>query len=290
MPAPALARGADVKSRSREINVFSMSALDLFASALGAFILITIVLMPYFLRVEPEEVQRLRQDLLEAHARQAEAERANARLQQELQALLDAPKVSFPNLDLVIALDTTTSMEQEVSGLRGEIGQFVRLMLELTPGIGIGVVDFKDRCEGSGTIREFPLRPMTSAGLSSLQSFIRSMSAGSSPCNEDHEEALHMALDAAVASTWRAESETRIIVVISDNAAYPEWQGHAISAARAFAARGPQHKVSTAYEDTDSSLAGTAEFLRRLAESGNGNFTGSGGSFTATMLFALAGL
>ena len=35
---------------------------------------------------------------------------------------------------------------------------------------------------------------------------------------------------------------------------------------------------------------GSAEFMRRLAESGNGNYTGSGGSFTATMLFALAGL
>ena len=43
-----------------------MSALDLFASALGAFILISIVLMPYFLRVEPEEVQRLRRALTEA--------------------------------------------------------------------------------------------------------------------------------------------------------------------------------------------------------------------------------
>ena len=267
-----------------------MSALDLFASALGAFILISIVLMPYFLRVEPEEVQRLSRALTEARDAQAEAERENARLQRELQALLDAPRFSFPNLDFVIALDTTTSMEKEVSGLRDEIDQFVRLMLELTPALGIGVVDFKDRCEGSNAIREFSLRSMSSAGLSSLQSFTRSMTAGSSPCNEDHEEALHMALDAAIASNWRAESEARIIIVISDNAAYPEWQAHAVSAARAFAARGSSHKVSTALEYTHSSQERTADFLRRLAESGNGNFTGSGGSFTATMLFALAGL
>ena len=48
-----------MKNRSREINIFSMSALDLFASALGAFILIAIVLMPYFLRVDPEENKSL---------------------------------------------------------------------------------------------------------------------------------------------------------------------------------------------------------------------------------------
>ena len=57
-----------MKFRSREINVFSMSALDLFASALGAFILISMVLMPYFLRVETEEVNRLRRALQEAQA------------------------------------------------------------------------------------------------------------------------------------------------------------------------------------------------------------------------------
>ena len=61
-----------MKFRSREINVFNMSALDLFASALGAFILISIVLMPYFLRVDPEEEARLRQALAEARASEAE--------------------------------------------------------------------------------------------------------------------------------------------------------------------------------------------------------------------------
>ena len=37
-----------MKKRSREINIFSISALDLFASALGAFILLSIVFMVFF--------------------------------------------------------------------------------------------------------------------------------------------------------------------------------------------------------------------------------------------------
>ena len=37
-----------MKSGSRELNIFSMSALDLFASAMGAFILIALILIPYF--------------------------------------------------------------------------------------------------------------------------------------------------------------------------------------------------------------------------------------------------
>ena len=42
-----------MRRRDRELNIFSMSALDLFASALGAFILITLILMPYYKRQTP---------------------------------------------------------------------------------------------------------------------------------------------------------------------------------------------------------------------------------------------
>ena len=38
-----------MRRRNRELSIFSMSSLDLFASALGAFILLTIVVFPYFL-------------------------------------------------------------------------------------------------------------------------------------------------------------------------------------------------------------------------------------------------
>lgn len=37
-----------MRRKNRELNIFSMSALDLFASSLGAFILITLILMPYY--------------------------------------------------------------------------------------------------------------------------------------------------------------------------------------------------------------------------------------------------
>ena len=83
-----------MKFRNREINVFSMSALDLFASALGAFIIIAIVLMPYFLRIEPEEVRRLRAALARAEAAEAETrqrleqcQQREASCRQELEAL-----------------------------------------------------------------------------------------------------------------------------------------------------------------------------------------------------------
>ena len=52
-----------MRRRDRELNIFSMSALDLFASAMGAFILITLILMPYYLKntptQEPTPVQQI---------------------------------------------------------------------------------------------------------------------------------------------------------------------------------------------------------------------------------------
>ena len=57
-----------MKLRNREINIFSMSALDLFASALGAFILLTVVSLPYFSNTgsSDADVAKIRKDLSKA--------------------------------------------------------------------------------------------------------------------------------------------------------------------------------------------------------------------------------
>jgi len=46
-----------MKKKDRTLNVFSVSALDLFASAMGTFILIAIVLFPYYLKTETATAQ-----------------------------------------------------------------------------------------------------------------------------------------------------------------------------------------------------------------------------------------
>jgi hypothetical protein len=74
--------GATMKRPSRELNIFSVSALDLFASAMGAFILIAVILFPYY-----QQNAKIVQELKEAKAAatqaiaerdKAEAERAQA--------------------------------------------------------------------------------------------------------------------------------------------------------------------------------------------------------------------
>ena len=306
-----------MKQRNREINIFNMSALDLFASALGAFILITLLLLPYFPNLDPTPVQEkldktqagLEKSQAELDAAEAEARGLQARLAESIareQALQDKlkaatdqpkkertpPKVAFPPLDLVIALDTTDSMHKQVKGLKNEIEQIASLLLKFAPSVGIGVVDFKDRCEGRRATNVFPLVEMNNASIRRLSRFTRGIKRGNyTRCNRDHEEAINLALDRAVAMTWRGQAEVRLIVIISDNPAYPETQASVLQQASRFAASREGNRVSTVHVPTwrhALGMAGGPEFLERLAKAGKGQFVGGGGSFTATILLALA--
>ena len=124
-----------MKTRSKEINIFSMSALDLFASALGAFILITVILLPYFPNTgdSPERVTKVRKEL----------EQTKEELNKTKQELEQAKKSEqrseskFPDLDLVIVLDTTGSMGKSIEGLKQEVEQLAEVLLKLSPSLNL---------------------------------------------------------------------------------------------------------------------------------------------------------
>ncbi len=89
---------------NREINIFGMSALDLFASALGAFILITLVLFPYFPNIssappeppppgqDPEALQACQSDLAQTLEELQSSQEAQASLAQNQSALQESQK------------------------------------------------------------------------------------------------------------------------------------------------------------------------------------------------------
>ena len=283
-----------MKQRSREFNVFSISALDLFASALGAFILISIVLMPYFLNVEPDEVNKLKRALAESQkqlqqsrADSARAQQQAARLQREVSKLLKAPKYQFPDLDIVIALDTTGSMGKEVASLKNDIVGLTRVLQRLAPSVGFGVISYKDRCNPATMLSQFPLRRITPSTLRELVGFTRKMRAGGAGCRHGAEEALAAALERAIASNWRRESKARVIVIVTDNPPYEDKEAEALNNARNAAARNPPVKTSTVFRKTGRSKSNTEAYLRRLAETGKGQYVPHGSAFFASILLAL---
>lgn len=109
---------------NRNIEIFSISALDLFASALGAFILVAIILFPYYLKdqdasakqaaTQAELVEAQRQAAAALEAKQAALEQSQAALAREqartatLQAALDNSRTQQQKAFLVVGMRWTT--------------------------------------------------------------------------------------------------------------------------------------------------------------------------------------
>lgn len=102
--------------RNREINVFNMSALDLFASALGAFILLTLMLLPYYLKTDETLKKQLKQQeqQLEIQKNQLDAQqKQNKSLQKELDNTVQMALLGITTKakSFVILVDMSGSMK-----------------------------------------------------------------------------------------------------------------------------------------------------------------------------------
>ena len=71
-----------MKRKNREINIFNMSALDLFASAMGAFLVLAVVALPYYLKVDPDLIDRLKQCKGQLQSTQQQLQQCQAQNQQ----------------------------------------------------------------------------------------------------------------------------------------------------------------------------------------------------------------
>ncbi|MEP1230906.1 MAG: hypothetical protein ABJG88_09550, partial [Litorimonas sp.] len=96
-----------MRSQRRNISVFSISALDLFAAALGAFILIVLVLFPYYrlggVDVSFEELEeQVRKRRLAAASTQTELSQIRA-LQAEIRLLNKQYKTTEVNMSEIEA-------------------------------------------------------------------------------------------------------------------------------------------------------------------------------------------
>ena len=100
-----------MKRKSREVNVFSMSALDLFASALGAFILLAVIFMPFFPNTgdHPKISEAVRNQLEQTKRELMDAEGMLAEAQSNLeQAQSNSEALQRENETLSQALESET--------------------------------------------------------------------------------------------------------------------------------------------------------------------------------------
>lgn len=117
-----------IRRKNRDINIFSMSALDLFASSMGAFILITLITLPYYLKTDSSlmtMVQELRQKNSEMESQKQELEESLAQSQAEQEEtkkkLEDAIKLALLGIvtkaeSFTLVIDLSGSMREAKAG------------------------------------------------------------------------------------------------------------------------------------------------------------------------------
>ena len=111
-----------MKRRNREVSIFSMSALDLFASALGAFILIAIVMFPHYPNTGMASQAELDKTLKELRAA-AEGNDELTRIADELnQAIGDLrTELATCRNELAACRAENTSQQDRIDDLEGEV-------------------------------------------------------------------------------------------------------------------------------------------------------------------------
>jgi Mg-chelatase subunit ChlD len=294
----------------------SMSTLDLFASILGTFVLITFVLLPYYLRqpslerdvaqAEAEtssqaaELRLYREKLSATQAARSEAERTLAAAQDRLAAATalaaaqpspkdDKKRAPSPlptpfairDLDLVFVIDTTGSMRHELADMQANLIGVINILNRLSSSLRIGVVAYKDRGEIYVT-RDFPLEPMASAHVKQILDFVRGLEASG---GGDDPEPVDLALKVAIDMPWRADAQGRI-VVIGDALARDRQAALALATQFRNTTRQAElpRVISTIYAGDEPS---SARFFEQMATAGGGEYSINQGHIIESVLLSI---
>jgi hypothetical protein len=303
---------------NRAISILSMSALDVLAMATGVFVLLLVMLMPYYRKTfdanaaieaarvaaaaSLAEVRSLEasaaRDQAEAGAAAAEAAGLNARAA-ALERAAERPVPPPPTvnagagqqvieaIDLVFVIDTTASMTPVIRELAVAMRGIVRILGRLVPSVRIGIAAYKDRDTGLPPVITFPLTP-TDPYLPRIVGFLESLEAspiGSRTIEED----VHLGLEAATLMRWRADAR-QVLVVIGDAAAHAEYRNETFWRARNFVQGNELRSLSTLFVTTPSSLeAGqrARPYFQALARAAAGTFNDHTGSMTESVLLSV---
>lgn len=315
-----------MKRPNRTVSIFTLSALDVLAMSTGVFVLLLVMLMPYYrktfdanaalteMRVSVSEtlarIQSLEENATlyrgEAEGAEQEASRLNAAAstleeqaranRSRIEALDEAPQKqegSEPKnlvveaIDLIFVVDTTSSMTPALRELAVSMRSIVRILERLVPSVRIGVVAYKDRDTGLPPVTVMPMTP-TNRNLPRVLNFVDNLDAArvGSPTVE---EDVHLGLAAAFAMPLRPNAR-QAIVVIGDAAAHKVFQEETLIRSRNFVRTNKNRTLSTLFVTTPSSLMNgqrDRHYFQRLADAGNGSFNDHAGSMTESILLSV---
>jgi hypothetical protein len=131
------------------------------------------------------------------------------------QATVTLPKAPAPlpqHLDLVLVLDATGSMGDELEYLKAEIKSIAGAVSQRFPNVKqrYSLIQYRD--EGTGdeyAVRAFPL-------TGSLDEFRNQLNAQRAGGGGDYPEAMHLGLEEAVKLGWRGDHTARVLFLVAD--------------------------------------------------------------------------
>jgi von Willebrand factor type A domain len=309
---------------SREISIFTLSALDVLAMSAGVFVLLLVMLMPYHRRVldahaaiesariaDADTIARVQtlEDLATMYRAEAESAEAEAvavlrtaasleqtaadRREQARQSAVapaaegDVTTPVIDAVDLIFVIDTTASMEPVLREVAHSLRGIVRILERLVPSVRIGVVAYNDRDTGQIPVVTLPPTP-TDQGMARVVAFIERLSA-STIGSRTVEEDLYLGLNTATALPLRPEAK-QAIVVIGDAEAHPYEQAQTLFRAESFVRGHANRTISTLFVTTPSSLLHgnvARAFFVALANAGGGSFNDHAGSMIEGVLLSV---
>jgi von Willebrand factor type A domain len=306
-----------MKRVDRSIVILTMSALDTLATAIGVFVLLVALLMPYYqnsfeleetitqLRVAHEQNAAQLEDikdqiadesakaaaaLMEAQQISAEAAAIEAAVQRQPKPkLADNTKGRVVDaLDLIFVIDTTASMTPVIGDLALSLSSVVRVLERMVPSIRIGIAAYNDRDTGQVPV---VILPPTSANehLDRVLAFLERLQA-SSVGSRTIEEDVHLGFEAAMLMKLRPEVR-QTFVLIGDASVHLQLVDGTLYGIRNFVAGHKQRTVSALYVSTPSSISHGENipiaFFQAVAEAGKGTYTDHTGSMMESVLLSV---
>jgi len=313
--------------RRRTMEFLSISALDLFASALGIFVLMAILLFPYYLRQPSLEIELggARDELAaageslrdaeriakEQAARKAEATAALAKARQRLQEAQAAAAAAREELDLSAA--EVADEDDRQAGLRRESPLTIRdldlvFVMDTTGSMRneladvqanlLGVIRVLHRLAPSLRVGFVAFKdigaayltrdfPLSPMSQANVAKVVRFVGEMTAEGGGDDPEPVDEALAVAVAMPWRDDALGQIIV-IGDAPVRPSGREHALGLARQFRASA----TDPALPRTVSTIytgppGGAGQLFEQVASAGGGDFSAYQGQIIEDVLLAV---
>jgi hypothetical protein len=306
-----------MKRQNRDVALFTLSALDALACATGVFVLLLVVLMPYYrnsfdsraaldgLRAGVETTTAELDDVKERIA--DEEARAGALLLAAQQILAQAARPTprpvlrptprppgppggetvVPALDLVFVIDTTASMGLVLEQLSRSMASIVRILERLVPSVRIGVVAYRDYDAEPPLVRTLQLTE-TRHGLAQVVDFVASLRV-SRVSSGNIQEAVYAGIQNATSMPFRPDARQALVVIGDASTHYAELR-ECMAHVDRFVSDGRGRTVSGLFVSTRSSQRfGDVDrsFFVQLAQSGRGSFNDHTASMIESILLSV---